>query len=371
MLTLIFNDLPANMGLFTRRAACLCIAGMLLCGSVSGATGAVGNNSENSTARNKLEKIVVSRLAFYASHFPDMDFVVLDTAGSVEKNMHALYRIVGEDPVPLDYAHPEHLRHALLMSTYIRIQILLQTDVGSATLFAPGKGAIARRKQVCIVTLNPWVIAKNDAAATRHLLDLPEKTFDEIPRSRYLEHTSYLLFALDHEIYHCLDTSFNGPIPMSQQTHWGDYQMRRNEDGADAFAVLMQMKSHGRVTADTRTLKLIRGLTLLGKDPDHYTYPAIEAALQVRPIKSKLNDVQSCFRVATRIRNSVVGSYTDFLRFAAAEQQAMIKLGVSLDVCPFDSTGADPAIVDKLISKTRDAYRKLTGHPLPIPVSAD
>lgn len=328
--------------------------------------GTVSDDKGNAEVRKNLEELVIARIAFYASHFPDMDFVVLDSAGDAEKNMHALYQILGEDPVPLDYAHPEALRHSLLLSTYIRIQFLLDTDVGSATLFEPGKGALARRKQVCIVTFNPWAIAKNDKAATRYLLDLPLKEFNQIPRSHYLARKSHLLFVLDHEIYHCLDASMNGPIPISKQAHWGDYQMIRNESGADAFAILMQMASHGRVTAYARTLKLIRGLTLLGGDPGHYTYPAINAALQVDAHRLRLNDVRHVVQLATQIRNDIVGSYDDYLQYAIAAEHAMVKMGVLVSVPQFAKSHADPALVEKLIAQTREAYRELTGHELPV-----
>lgn len=363
--TLRFSRHPVALNPLSRLTGLLFVFGVLLSISFSIAARTVGNDSGESPAREKLEKVVLSRIAFYARHFPGMDFVVLDSAGDVQKNMHALHKILGEDPIPLDYAHPEEIRHSLLMLTYIRIEFLLKAEIGSATLFTPGKDALARRKRVCVVTLNPWLIAKNDAAATRHLLELPESEFDLIPRSHYLDHISHLYFAVDHEVFHCLDTRFNGPMPRSKKTYWEDYQMLRNEDGADAFAILMQMKTHRRVTAYMRTFRLIRGLTLLEKDPDHYTDPAIEAAMQVNLKKNRLADVRSCIRVATGIRNRVVKSYTDFLRFAVAAEQAMIKLGVSPDFRQYDKYKADPVLVNKLIARTRMAYQKLTGHPLP------
>lgn len=353
------------MHIYMWKLLCTLVAGLVAL-TPELAMAAKPDDGDLQQQRARLEQVVLARIAFYARHYPDIDFVVLDSAGNVAKNMQILARILGEDPDPLDYMHPADLRHTLLMSMLVRIQLLLQTDVGSATLFAPGKGALARRKQVCVVTLNPWAIAKNNAAATRHLLEISQPEFDTIPHSHYLDHISHLKFAMDHEVYHCLDTRYNGPIPMSDDAYWGEYHMLRNEDGADAFGILRQMAEHGKVTAYDRTLGLIRGLTLLNDDPNHYTYPAIEAALQVDPQTLEYDNVQACFRLATRIRDRVSGSYADFLRYAAAAERAMLGLGVTPGLLQFKNARVDQSLVKKLIVQTRHAYQDFTGHPLPI-----
>lgn len=321
---------------------------------------------EKSQDRSKqLDKIVLAKLAFYASHYPDIDFVVLDSAGDVAKNMQILAKIIGEEANPLDYAHPADLRHPLLMSALVRIEFMLETDIGSATLFAPGKGALARRKQVCVITLNPFDAAADDRAATRNLLEIPQREFELIPRAHYLAHDAHLRFVLDHEVYHCLDTHYNGPIPMSHEPHWGDYHMLRNEAGADAFGVLMNIAAHAAVTPYVRILKLIRGLTLLDEDPDHYTYPAIAAALQVEPRRVVRADVQARFQLATRIRDKVVGSYSDYVHYAAAAERAMCRLGVPPRLAQYNEIKVGRARVEALVAQTRSAYQQLTGHPLP------
>lgn len=345
----------------------LCLSASALSPAFAADTAAVtaSSSAESQQQRDRLAQIVLEKLAFYATHYPDIDFVVLDSAGDVTKNMQILAKILGQDPEPLDYAHPEDMRYTLLISMLIRIELLLQTEVGSATLFAPGEGALARRKRVCIVTLNPWAIAADDRTATRHLLDIPQQGFDEISRTRYLDHVSHLRFALDHEIYHCLDANFNGPIPMSHKRYWAGYQMLRNEAGADAFAILMHMMAQGRITQDDRTLKLIRGLSLINGDPDHYTYPAISAALQIDPKQLIDGKVNTCFRLATQIRERVVGSYSDYLRYAAAAERTMRSLGISSAREHYSDLKVDHKYVEQLKTLTRRAYQDLTGHALP------
>lgn len=318
------------------------------------------------TRREVLEHIIISKLDFYAGNFPNIDFVLLDSGSNTERNLGVLFTILGQDPIPLDYSHPESVRKMLLEATYVRIGLLLQYGIGSATLFAPGQGAHVKRKQACIITLNPWSIAQDNQAATRHLLELPGNIATDILPGRYLDADSQLRFALDHEIFHCLDSSLNGPVPMSKQAHWGDYYMWRNEAGADAFGILMHLADSGSVTPYARNLSLIRGLTLLNSDPNHYTYPVFETALHLDLSSLTRTNAHEIFRLATRIRNKVAGSYSNYLRYAVSAQTAMKRLGVAPGDEHFTDVTAEPAMVERLVREVRSNYRKLMGHELRI-----
>ena len=324
---------------------------------------AAGANGQQPGNRDQLEQIVATRLGFYAGAYPDIAFVILDTAGDVSRNMQVLARIVGEDPIPLDYAHPESLRQSLLIVTLSRIELLLQSNISSATLFQPGRNV--RRAQICVITMNPSVIAADDRAATRHLLVIPDSEFDAIPRARYLNHIDHLKFAVDHEVFHCLDTAYNGPIPMSQHRLWGEYYMLKNETGADAFGMIMHIAAYRALTAYARTLARIRGLTLLGDDPNHFTYPAINAVLKQNPQTLAADTLQQRFELASRISKEVVGSYDDYLRYAVAAQQAMDKLGIVHDDKKVQHAEVDVELEKSLLADTRDAFRALVGHELP------
>lgn len=327
------------------------------------------NISENTTLeaarRKQIERIVESRLIYYSSHYPDISFSVLDTAGDVERNMHILARIVGDEPNPIDYAHPPDVRHTLLMVTLMRIKLMLEIEVGSATLFKPGSGALAKRKQVCVVTVNPWLIAANARVATRNLLEIPDAEFATIPPSHYLDPDSHLKFTLDHEIYHCLDSSINGPIPVSQRQYWGGYYMLKHEAGADAFGLIMHIAEHNSITAFARMLKPVRGLAFLGEDPNHFTYLALDAVLKHDPAELANMDLESRFLLATRIRRQVVGSYDDYLRYARAAKQAMRQLGLSVRPGNFGKAKVDENVVKRLLRYTQNSYHALTGHDLP------
>lgn len=315
--------------------------------------------------KNQLNQIVIGKLKFYATHFPNIDFVVLDSAGDSARNMQILSQIIGEEPEPLDYEHPGDLRHQLLMVTLMRIRLLLDTDAGSATLFKPGKNALAKRKYVCVITIDPWAIAKDNRAATRHLLELTDTEFATIPLEHYLDAMSHLQFAFDHEVFHCLDTLYNGPMAMSQQQYWADFNFRKDEAGADAFGVIMNLANHSSRTSYAQTLQYIRGLTLLGNDPNHYTAPAIAAVLQLDPTEFAGDDIHAHIQIASQIRDRIIGNYADYVQYAIAANHAMKQLGIkNLDMELLGKT-ADSRLVTKLLESTHQDYRKLTGHVLP------
>lgn len=309
--------------------------------------------------RTQLEQIVLGKLEFYANQYPEINFIILDSAADVAQNMQALTQLIGQDPVPLDYEHPHDLRETLLQVTLARIEYLLAMNAGSSTLFKPGKGAVANRKYMCVVTMNPLDIAKDNRVATHHLLDVSDSEFESISAEDYLDNVSHLQFTLDHEIFHCLDTLYNGAIPMSKLDFWGDYHRRKNESGADAFAIMMNIAASGKVTAYAKTLMRIRGLALLADDPDHYTKSAIDAVLQLGTGRLSQSDVFERFRLATEIRTKISGSYDDYIHYRDACYFATRLLTGEIKEAQLSKEQIDLELVHSLVNDTREIYRNL------------
>ena len=315
--------------------------------------------------REYLDKIIIDKLEFYSTQYPDISFVVLDSAANVDRNMQLLSQVIGQNPIPLDYEHPDDLRKKLLTATLKRIEFLLSMNAGSSTLFKSGKDALATRKYVCIVTIDPWDTAKDSRTATYNLLDFEGSEFTDISPTDYLDYVSHLRFTLDHEVYHCLDALYNGPIPMSQHVFWSSYQMRKNELGADAFATIMNIGDHGHVTPYVQTLRNIRGLTLLTDDPNHYSYQAIGAALQMDPVELVQRNVREHFNSATSIGQRVVGTYDDHVRYTNAAFYATKQLGRQAEETGLSKENLDYDLMRTLVMETRNAYYNLTGQEIP------
>jgi hypothetical protein len=140
--------------------------------------------------------------------------------------------------------------------------------------------------------------------------------------------------------------------------------MRKNELGADAFASVMNIATHSRVTPYIRTLKNIRGLTLLADDPDHYTYPAIKAALQLNPLSLAQSDVHERFRIATTIRTRINGSYDDYIRYTRAVRYAVRRLTGKNKEHDLKNEKIDYDLVKSLVDDTRRAYVQLFGREI-------
>lgn len=336
-----------------------------LCLSVYGNL-AIGENVAVVPDRARLEQIIVEKLQFYAAEFTDIEFVVLDTDGDIARNMSILVNLLGEDPVPLDYAHPETARQNLLIATLTRIQYLMQENVGSSTLFRAGKGTRVSRPSVCVITVNPVIIAIDDRAATRDLLNMTDDEFSSIPVDQYLDHESHLRYTMDHEIFHCLNSLFNGPVPMSRHVHWGEFMLMRNEQGADAFAGIMHIADKGLITRYIRTLAAIRGLALRNADPGHYTYRAFQCVLEIDPLRLKESTVREKFGIATRIRNDIMADYAAYLRYAAAANQAMLEMGISQVKQNDELEELDAELVSELIEQTQRSYRELFHAEMPV-----
>lgn len=316
--------------------------------------------------QKKIEQVIQKKLSFYADLFQDVDFVLLDSSGNVSRNMAALQKILGKDPTPLDYEHPESLRHELLLATLMRIELLLYTDVGSATMFKPGKESLANRKYVCVVTMDPMSMAKDDRSATRNLLSIDQKDFEQIPKANYLNSYAYLRFSLDHEIYHCLDTMTNGGMPMSKLKYWGDYHMLREESAADTYGLLMHLSRQDSLDSFGRLIRQIRGLSLLSDDINHYTYVALGLALKQEVKNLKNKDCNSLRIIANQIGKKVFASYESYLRYAQAACKAVNHLGGQCAVDDYRSQDVDEELVHSLIRATRESYRELVGHELPV-----
>lgn len=315
--------------------------------------------------REYLDKIVIDKLEFYSSQYPDISFVVFDSAANVDRNMQLLSQVIGQNPIPLDYEHPDDLRKKLLLATLKRIEFLLSMNAGSSTLFKSGKGAMAKRQYVCIVTIDPWATAKDNRTATYDLLDFEDSELTAISPADYLDYVSHLRFTLDHEVYHCLDSLYNGPIPMSQLAYWGSYHMRKNELGADAFATIMNIGDHGGVIPYMQTLRNIRGLTLLTDDPNHYSYQAIGAALKMEPEELVQSNVRERFNYATSICERVVGTYDEHVRYTNAAYYATKQLGRQAEATGLSKENLDYDQVRTLVMETRNAYYNLTGREIP------
>lgn len=305
--------------------------------------------------RAVLEARIETRLAEYAATFPELRFVLL--SGPPEAVLPQLRSLLGPTAVNLDYEHPDALRAALMDLSLARIRTMLEVDAPSASLLRPDED---EPHPLCVMTVEPCAVARDDRTATCHFLDLPPGRIGAVPRERYLPCEAYLDFVLDHELYHCLDSWHHGPQPMSFAEHWGEYWQFRRENGADAFAMARYLQRRGEAGGRfAANFGRIRDWSALRGDPDHWTgrsLSRVEAAAEALIGM----DAQDTFAWVGRLREAVVGEERDYLVYRASVAEAMRRAGhrPAPDV-PDPDVDFDPELVEDLLSRSRQADRAL------------
>ena len=332
-------------------------AAWVVCGSVS----ATDSGWRTPSAPSYLQPLIDAKLLAYHRAFPDIRFVYLRGGRFAEQDYPKLERLLSSGARSLDYEHPPELAQPLLTLAVQRVELMLRQSGTSATLFGLAEHAESRRPALCVLTLDSETVALDDVQATRHLLDISDRHFAAIPASRYLDHREHLAFVIDHEMYQCLDSYYNGPMPMSDREHAASYAAFRNENGADAFAIAMRLQDRGPGRY-VQNLIRIRALSLLQQDPEHFTDGSMRSMVQTYPGGIVGQPMQKLFESATRIRDQQVPDYDGYLAFAAAALRAGEELGgeaAQPGLQPYGDIEPDAAMLGTLTFRVLSSYRQL------------
>ena len=323
------------------------------------------NDATSLRNTSELDLILHKKREFYNEAFPEIQFIILQADQSWTEDILTLGIFLGHEPVSLDYEHPPKLRDDLMFVSIARIREMLINKMPSASLFRADE-PMGWRENVCVLTLDPQIIAHDNIAATYFLLDLDEQVLSQIPTSSYCNNLQFLEFVFDHEVFHCLDSYYNGPQPMSYLDGWEYYYHFRNENGADAFATAMHIKRHGANTDFITTLMQIRGVSLLSGESSHWTHEVIHKMSDQDQDILVSSDPMKLFQLATEMRDKIVPSFDDYLLYQQAANKAMRKLDIQVE---FPDLKIDPkqivdeALVDEMIRISESYYFDLIGEP--------
>jgi hypothetical protein len=309
-----------------------------------------------------LQEATDRRLAMYNKLYPEIFFVQLAGGSELIESLQILQLLLGHEADNLDYEHPPELREDLLFVNLETIIIMLEQNASSGTLFRTGLNSTAERDYLCVITLTPETTAKDDATATQDLmLDVSEMEFSGVDPGRYLNHRDYLRFVIDHEAFHCLDSMYNGPRPMSKHDYWGEYMAFHHHQGADAFAIGMHIREHGGATEFIKKIGFLRALSVFYGDPNHYSYPIIQKLLDSNSsIKAGLT-VYELFEESSVLRDASVLDYEAYLQFLSTAYETMRRFGRLSEMYPA-YTGVykpDEKSVLDLLSIVRASYQEI------------
>lgn len=255
-----------------------------------------------------------------------------------------------------------------------RIRQLLQHDIISASTFRVGRKSRLDRPYICVFTLNPLTVVRDDREATRHMLEFDEDAMAKVHPSRYLNHMDQLEFAIDHEAYHCLDSYHYGGLPRSQDPMMSEYHSFRRESVADAYAMAMHIKARGTITPYARNLVHMRALWMFADTPNRCTFETVRELLRYAPSCLSSLSTQELMELAQQITDRTVGTYEAYLQQRAAALKAAHRLGYDPKLYgehwqEMAQRHANPALVEFLVSRYRFYYGELFGDR-PIPLEA-
>ncbi|MFN3594238.1 MAG: hypothetical protein ACK4TK_06100 [Thiobacillaceae bacterium] len=199
-----------------------------------------------------------------------------------------------------------------------------------------------QRTTLCVITLNPAAVLRDDREATRYMLNFSEAEMTRVHPARYLDHLDHLDFAIDHEAYHCLEAHQHGGVPPTREALDGEYHAVRSECSADAYAMAMHL----------------RALWPYTHTPDHGTFETLQAVLQRAPAELSALSDSVLVAWARRITDATVGDLERFRSTQAAALQAASRLG--FDIGRYNAAWqalaaypADPARVEALARRFR------------------
>ncbi len=328
------------------------------------------SNPALASSPEKLHKVIRQKIDYYNKTYPEIHFVQINGGDDWHGDMVAIMTMLGSNPDALDYQHPPDLREMLMDVTMERLKIMLEADVVSATLFRVGQDSIVGRANLCVITLNPYVFVANDYQATRYMLDLDDDVMKKVQPSRYLDHIHHLMFTLDHEAFHCLDSYFNGGAPQTDKELGGEYNLFKRESISDAYAMAMHIREHGDITPYAKNITHARALWLFSDSPNRCTFETIREILayDVKVIRSV--SVQELIRLVTHIRNKTVGDYDAYVEQRVAALNAAMEMGMDISFYgkQWEEAGArqaNAALVQYLVNRYEYYYAKLfTNDPI-------
>lgn len=257
--------------------------------------------------------IVEQRLAYYDSAFPGIAFVLFEGGAGWRRDMEALGALLGDGAANLDYVTPLVPDADLLDVNLDRIGRFLRNNVVSSASFRVGQRAAAARPYLCLVALNPAVFASDPVTATRQMVTLSEDEFRKTHPSRLVDVRAHLRFAVDHEVFHCLESIFYGGLPLDGKPYSGEYRGFSREGSADGFALAMHLREHGGRTDYAGNIALLRALWLAAESPDSSTFETARAVYQAPIQRLAVLSPRRLVDFVVELRNSLVSSYDQYV----------------------------------------------------------
>jgi len=273
--------------------------------------------------------VVAARLAQYADSFPQIHFVHLQRPGDITI-VEQLPAQLGDYARNMDYEHESEARQWLLDAQLSRIKLMVRNDIPSATLFKTGTESLYSTRHVCIITLNESAVREDELSASRFMAGIGKDSPLVISGAARLDNTMFLLFTLDHEIFHCLNAYLHGPTYKKTRSKLkGSYHQFLGEYGADFFATLAARRFNSADRRFMQNFMQYRALSLTSFDVPHYTSAAIAHALGVPEDRIHAGSLVELARLARSLSDATVPSLQGYEEIFSASYRLALMAGNS------------------------------------------
>lgn len=277
---------------------------------------------------------IQNRLGDYQKAYTDIEFVLIDSAEDYGQLL-PLTESLGEDVSNLDYQHPETMREELVEVQQYRIGVLLDSGSGSSTLFRTPNAKITSKPYSCLITLNQALLDNNPLAATSLMYGLDEQDLAAMPVELHIDNDRFLLYMLDHEVFHCVDGYMNGYLyPQTSDPLKANRDRSVAELRTEIFASMAHLTRNPGDSRLLRNLSRARTLGLLDWDVEHYTSPALQQL--IRQAKAYKPDIKSLALQATDFAEGVTPSFEDHVGFLVAAWAVVQEHGLTMEDIPPD-----------------------------------
>jgi len=269
---------------------------------------------------------VDQQLALYARRIPEMGFIrIYGEKGA--RFTGQLAGLLGNGAENVDYEHEEEQRLDLVNLQLHRIAGMVEAGLPSATLFKLGKDSAFDHRYLCVITLDTAPYQLDPDYATHLMTSDMDLGLSGSPNQPFIRNEDFLRFTVDHEVFHCLNSYFNGAsFRKTSDGVTSHYDHFVNEAKADAYASLMFNRVHARKKEFLKHVAAIRTQALAVTDTLHTTSDVIRLSSDVC-LDVVMMEPEEVVYFATKLVNANSPSLKEYGQHLADLVEAVKRLG--------------------------------------------
>ena len=259
-------------------------------------------------------KLIYDQISLYRKAYPEMEFKLLHSMTDFDQ-LIPLTDSLGKGLSNVDYEHPANLRITLVEAQEHRIALHLNNGNGTATLFKTPKARITKKPYTCLITLNIPLLDESALAASRFMYDINDEALTSIAEPNLIKNHDFLVFSIDHEVFHCIDAYTNGFMyPKTRDPVKSLLDRCNTERRAEIFAAMAHLSRQPNGKKFLLKLAIARTLSLLNADVEHYTSDVLIMMAESSKPNNTL-DIKELARKSMRLAEDHELSFTSHKEF--------------------------------------------------------